>query len=221
MSKLNVTPTKSNLLTLKRQLVFAEEGYDLLEQKRQILIFELMSRLGRAGEIERRVAELLGRAHAALREATLDCGSENLERVAVTVNVRSQQTNQPRSQERSRPELNLSSQHLMGMKIPKITAQIPPAGAPYGVGGTSASTDIALLRFVELLPVVAELAELQNAVMRLARELRKTQRRCNALSKIFIPSYRETIVYIAGTLEERERESLTILKMIRHRLLRR
>ncbi len=204
MPKLNVAPTKSNLLSLKRQLVFAEEGYDLLEQKRQILIFELMSRLKRAQEVEHDVTELLQRAYAALRDATLDSGSENLDRAAFGV--------------KRDPELNLSGQHLMGMRIPKITAQIPPAGAPFGVGGTSASTDVAMLRFVELLPKLAELAELQNAVMRLARELRKTQRRCNALSKIFIPTYRQTISYIGGTLEERERESLTILKMIRDRL---
>ena len=204
MAKLNVAPTKSNLLSLKRQLVFAEEGYDLLEQKRQILIFELMSRLTRAQEVERAVAALLQRAFAALREATLDSGSENLDCAALGV--------------QRDPELNLSGQHLMGMRIPKITPPLPPTGAPFGVGGTSASTDVAMLRFVELLPKLAELAELQNAVMRLARELRKTQRRCNALSKIFIPTYRQTIGYIAGTLEERERESLTILKMIRDRL---
>ncbi len=204
MAKLNVAPTKSNLLSLKRQLVFAEEGYDLLEQKRQILIFELMSRLARAQEVERDVADLLRRAFAALREATLDSGSENLDRAALGM--------------KRDPQLNLSGQHLMGMTIPKITAQIPPAGAPFGVGGTSASTDVAMLRFVELLPRLAELTELQNAVMRLARELRKTQRRCNALSKTFIPTYRQTIGYIAGTLEERERESLNILKMIRDRL---
>ena len=204
MPKLNVAPTKSNLLSLKRQLVFAEEGYDLLEQKRQILIFELMSRLQRAQEMERNVADLLQRAYAALREATLDSGSENLERAALGV--------------KQEHELNLSGQHLMGMKIPKITAHFSPAGAPFSVAGTSASTDVAMLRFVDLLPKLAELAELQNAVMRLARELRKTQRRCNALSKIFIPTYRQTIGYIAGTLEERERESLTILKMIRDRL---
>ena len=201
MAKLNVAPTKSNLLSLKRQLVFAEEGYDLLEQKRQILIFELMSRLARAQEIERDVAELLRRAYAALREATLDTGSENLERVTLGV--------------KQSPELTLSGQHLMGLRIPKITAQLPPAVAPFGVGGTSASTDVAMLSFVELLPKLAELAELQNAVIRLARELRKTQRRCNALSKVFIPAYKETAAYILGTLEERERESLNVLKMIR------
>ena len=86
------------------------------------------------------------------------------------------------------------------------------------LGRFNKNTDLAQRRFAELLPLLAELAELQNAVLRLARELRKTQRRFNALSKIFIPSYRETITYISGTLEERERESLTILKIIRDRL---
>lgn len=203
MARLNVAPTKSNLLSLKRQLIFAEEGYDLLEQKRQILIFELMSRLARAQEVERTVADLSRRAFAALREATLDSGSENLERAALGTNAEH--------------GLDLAGQRLMGMRIPKITTHIAAAGTPFGVGGTSATTDVALLRFQELLPRIAELAELQNAVILLARELRKTQRRCNALSKIFIPVYRETITYIAGTLEERERESLTILKLIRDR----
>ena len=51
-----------------------------------------------------------------------------------------------------------------------------------------------------------------------ARELRKTQRRCNALSKIFLPTLQETIRYITNALEERERESFVILKMIRDSL---
>jgi V/A-type H+-transporting ATPase subunit D len=105
----------------------------------------------------------------------------------------------------------------MGLRLPRVTAQVEPAKAQFGLVGTSASTDVAMRRFVELLPLLVELAELENAVLRLARELRKTQRRCNALSKIFIPAHRETIRYIAGSLEERERESFTILKMIRQR----
>ena len=117
-----------------------------------------------------------------------------------------------------RHEVSLSDDRLMGMGIPKITLQEDPMGVRFGVGGTSSNTDVAMSRFVDLLPSLAELAELVNAVMRLARELRRTQRRCNALSKIFIPQYRETIDYIMGSLEERERESLIILKMIRDRL---
>lgn len=204
MAKLNVAPTKSSLLSLKKQLLFAEEGYDLLEQKRQILIFELMSRLKRAGETEARVAGTIKQAFAALREATLDIGSDALDRAALAI--------------RMEHEVSLGDQHLMGMRIPRVTLRAEPPSTQFGVGGTSANTDLVMRRFVEALPVLAELAELENAVMRLARELRKTQRRCNALSKIFIPDYRETIGYITGALEERERESFVILKMIRDRL---
>ena len=109
MAKLNVAPTKSNLLTLKRQLAFAEEGYNLLEQKREILIFELMSRLDRARETEPRVGEALRRAFAALREAALDVGSEALDRAALAV--------------RMDHRVDLSNQNLMGMRIPRVSGQ--------------------------------------------------------------------------------------------------
>lgn len=204
MGKLNIAPTKSNLLVLKKQLTFAEEGYDLLEQKRQLLIFELMSRLARARDAEQGVAKALGLAFAALQEAQLEIGSDNIDRATLAVNMDHQ--------------VDVSDQHLMGMEIPHVTVQTEPVSIQFGIGGTSASTDVAMTRFIEVLPILAELAELENAIMRLAQELRKTQRRCNALSKIFMPDYRETINYITGALEERERESFVILKMIRDRL---
>lgn len=204
MAKLNIAPTKSNLLNLERQLDFAQEGYDLLEQKRQILIFELMSRLNRAEEAERKVNEALRQAFDALKEATLDIGSEAIDSITLGIAMKH--------------EIDMTDDRLMGMCVPKLTVRVEPMGVRFGVIGTSSNTDIAMARFVDVLPLLAELAELENAVMRLARELRRTQRRTNALSKIFIPQYRETIDYITGSLEERERESLIILKMIRDRL---
>jgi V/A-type H+-transporting ATPase subunit D len=201
---LKVAPTKSNLLSLKRQLAFAEEGFDLLEQKRQILIRELMSRLGRAREAEREVAEAMRPAFAALREATLDIGSENLDRAALGVRMSYQ--------------LSFSPQRLMGLSLPRLTLEAGAVRAQFGVGGTSANADLAMRRFVEALPVLTELAEIETGIVRLARELRRTQRRCNALSKILIPEYRQTLAFIAAALEEREREGLVILKMIRNRL---
>jgi V/A-type H+-transporting ATPase subunit D len=206
MAKLNISPTKSSLLALRRQLAFAEEGYELLEQKRQILIFELMGRLKRAREAERHVGAALRAAFAALQEATLESGSVALDRAADGVQLKHR--------------VELTHQHLMGLRLTRVTAQIEPVSVQFGLGGTSANTDTTMLRFVAVLPVLAELAELQNAVLRLARELLKTQRRCNALSKIFIPTYRETITYITATLEEREREAFIIFKLIRDRLAR-
>ncbi len=204
MAKLNIAPTKSNLLTLKKQLAFAEEGYELLEQKRQILISELMRRVARVLGARSEAIEAIRRAFEALNLAALDIGSEALHRASLAVE--------------SDNEVELSAQQLMGMKIPRVKVRAKPVDVQFGVTGTSASSDVAMTRFIEVLPLLSELAELENSVMRLALELRKTQRRCNALSKIFMPNYRETIGYITGALEERERESFVILKMIRDRL---
>ena len=206
MVKLNVAPTKSSYLALARQLEFAEEGFDLLEQKRQILIFELMSRLGRARDAERRVAEAMARAFAALHDASLEIGSDAVDRAAVGVRLDHQ--------------VEMAEQALMGIRIPAVSVAAEPAGVQFGVVGTSANTDVAMRRFVNVLELLGELAELENAVLRLARELRKTQRRTNALSKIFIPDYTETLSYIVSSLEERERESFIIMRMLKDRLAR-
>jgi V/A-type H+-transporting ATPase subunit D len=206
VAKLNVAPTKSSYLSLRRQLAFAREGYDLLEQKRQILIFELMARLGRARDAERRVTESMAAAHAALRESVLEIGSDAVDRAALGV--------------RHEFEAAITGQSMMGIRIPKVEMDGIEPGVQFGVGGTSTHTDIAMRLFAELLKLLAELAELETAVLRLARELRKTQRRCNALSKIFIPDYSETIAYIVSSLEERERESVIVMKMIKDRMSR-
>jgi V/A-type H+-transporting ATPase subunit D len=204
--RLNVAPTKSSHLLLKQQLDFARNGFDLLEQKRQILVYELMSRLGRARDVERRVAEALGPAFAALRQATLDLGSAALDNAALAVRLRHQ--------------LQVADQPVIGIRLPKVALQSEGGPRQFGLGGTSANADLALQRFTAALPLLAQLAELENAVLRLARELRKTQRRCNALSRIFMPEYEATIDYITASLEEREREAFVNLRMIKQRLAR-
>ena len=74
-----------------------------------------------------------------------------------------------------------------------------------------------MLSFCDALDSIAALAETENAVFRLAREVRRTQRRVNALEKLFIPDYTETLQYITETLEEREREGFVIMKMVKAR----
>jgi len=204
MALLSVAPTKSTLLALRRQLAFAQEGYDLLEQKRQILVLELLRRLDRARAAERDAHEALRGAFAALREASLDAGAPALDRAALAV----------------RPDhgVDLSQERLLGLRLPRVAVRLSPPGPRFGLGAASANADAARQGFVVVLPLLGALAELETAVLRLARELRRTQRRCNALAKVLIPNCQETIRYVSGALEERERESFVILKMIRDRL---
>jgi len=53
MAREQVAPTKSNLIRVKERLATAEEGYDLLEQKREILVMELMQQVEQVKLLER------------------------------------------------------------------------------------------------------------------------------------------------------------------------
>ena len=55
MAKLNIAPTKSNLLHIKEQLAVAEDGYELLEQKREILVMELMRLVEKVKLLEQKI----------------------------------------------------------------------------------------------------------------------------------------------------------------------
>jgi prepilin signal peptidase PulO-like enzyme (type II secretory pathway) len=46
MARYQIPPTKTNLIKTRRTLSFAREGYELLDQKRQILVAELMGMMG-------------------------------------------------------------------------------------------------------------------------------------------------------------------------------
>jgi V/A-type H+-transporting ATPase subunit D len=202
VAKLNVPPTRSSYLSIRRSLRFAEEGFDLLEQKRQIIVLELMGRVENARRAQEEVDELMAKAYQALAEAELAAGSAPMaaEATAVTVDR----------------EVVIGQRHLMGIDLPQVKYEAEPPGVQFGFGG-SAKSDAVLQRFCEALEKIAALAEIENAVFRLAREVRRTQRRVNALERIFIPNYEATMQYITETIEEREREGFVIMKMVKSR----
>jgi len=203
VAKLQIPPTKSNLLALQRNLEFAREGYELLEQKRQILVLELMGRLEASKRAQSDVDEALAAAFAALREDALRSGTEALAREALGV------TRQHR--------VEVESRAVMGIQLPSISAEHEAPRPEFGLAAGSVLSDEVTRRFTEALDAIARLAEIENAVLRLATEVRRTQRRVNALDKVFIPDYRDTIAYIEDVLEEREREHFVIMKMAKER----
>lgn len=202
--KLNVPPTKSSSLSITRELAFALEGHDMLEQKRQILVLELMKYVESARREQAEVDDLLQAAHDQLRQAAMRVGSHALTRDAIAT---------PQS-----TSVNISERRVMGLSVPEITSEHPPLQPSFAFSGGTVKSDEVMQAFSKALEAVSRLAQTQNAVFRLANDLRKTQRRVNALEKMFIPDYRETLEYINATLEEREREQFVILRIIRNKL---
>lgn len=206
MPKLNVPPTKSSLLAVRRDLAFAEEGYDLLEQKRQILVIELMSQVARAKTIQESVEAALERAHVALKRAALRVGTEVMRREAAAIH--------------DRHPVRVTARQVMGIGLPTVHLEVAALVPQFAPGEGSAASDEVLRAFREVLALTGQLAEVETVVFRVARELKKTQRRVNALDKLFIPTYRETVRYITDTLEERDREGFVIMKMLKARTSR-
>ncbi len=205
--KLNVPPTKSSSLSIRRELGFALEGHELLEQKREILVLELMEHVEVAKHVQTDVDELLESAYAELKQAVIRVGSQSLARNAVAAPITT--------------SISLSEHRVMGISAPEIKAEHAPVQPTFGFGGGTIKADDTMAAFSKALEAISRLAQAQNAIFRLARELRKTQRRVNALDKLFIPDYRETLTYITSTLEERDREAFVIMRIIRDRLRRR
>ncbi len=201
MPRLNIPPTRSNLLRMKQELQFIREGYQILDRKREILTTELIH-LAHDGEVlQKQVWEKLAFAYHILELAKLTMGQEHVEWAALAVN--------------KTVDVQLKLRSVMGVPIPTVEAYGGPPEIPYSPGDTTARLDEAGVAFNQVLSLIPELAELETSIWRLALELRKTQRRVNALQHIFIPNYEETIAFIQSELEEREREETFRLKRLK------
>lgn len=204
MSRLNVPPTKSVQLNLRRDLDMATEGHALLEQKREILVMELMHLLRRVKEVSAELEKQRSEAYGTLRRAIALNGNLHLHNVASGIHYEHR--------------IELSTRLVAGFHTPALIAETEKFHSQYGLIDTDAAVDQTMQEFLKLLESVTRLAELETTVVVLARELKKTQRRVNALEHLFIPDYRETLRYISDSLESSELDSFFTNKMIKKKL---
>ena len=205
MPTINVAPTRTNLIRIKKDLRFAREGYEILDRKREVLTTELVRVAHEADVIQKEVWKLLETAYLALEKARLTLGSDHVEWAALAAN--------------KTVDVHIKLRGIMGVAIPVIEArgELLPKML-YSLSGTNAALDEASAAFREVLIKTPQLSMLVTTVWRLAGELRKTQRRVNALQHIFIPAYEETVAFIVSSLEEREREEIFRLKWLKTKM---
>ena len=203
MAKINIPPTRSNLLRMKQELRFAREGYDILNRKREVLTGELIRVAHEAEVLQVKLWEMLAAAYRAMESAQLQRGRESVEWAALAA--------------KETLDVQLKFRGIMGVAVPVVEAQTRQQEMLYRLGHTSASLDETALAFRAVVEMIPELSRLVTTVWRLAIELRKTQRRVNALQYIFIPEYEETVEFIVSSLEERDREETFRLKLLKTR----
>ena len=181
-------PTKGNLMLAKNSLMLAHQGYDLMDKKRNILLKELMGLIDEAKDIQEEIDATFTKAYACLQRANIEHGISKVQELAFTVPIED--------------SLKMQTRSIMGTEIPHIST-------------THESVDIAREAFREVKELTIKLAEVENSAYRLAANIKKTQKRANALKNITIPMYTNLVHTISNALEEKEREEFTRLKVIK------
>jgi V/A-type H+/Na+-transporting ATPase subunit D len=203
MPRLTLSATKGNLLKVKDEHALAAEALTFLEQKRDLLLGELLRLQGQAARLRQQVEQALARAYGHLLGGLLAQGSEGVARAALGI--------------KESDRLDLQERAFLGLPMPLVEFHAGESKPQFSFGGTVSDLDRCVLAVRQALAPIAELAEVEGMVWRLAEELQRTVRRTNALNYMIIPTYLETVHYLESALEEKEREALFHLKRVKAR----
>lgn len=197
----NVAYTKANLMQAKKSLELSKSGYELLDKKRNVLIMSLMGYINDAKKIQDEINITFKEAYAALQAANMTLGVSQVFQIASSV---------PNAK-----EFSSLSKSIMGVEIHQIVYEEEPFKQSFSFYNTNTALDIAYIKFQEVKKLLYKLCEVEDAVVKLALEVKKTQKRTNALSNIQIPRYEKMVKNISEVLEEKDREEFFRLKKIK------
>jgi len=198
MDRLPLSVNKSNLLRLKEEIRFAQDGRELLGEKKEALLGHISALSSRAERVRGDLNLKLQAAYRRLREGILIHGLPACERAALA----------PKAEE----AVEIKDKSFMGVTLPLVRIILPDFLPAFGFHETGASLDSVAKRIQESMETVAELAEIEVGLFRLVREIKKTIKRIKALENVYLPRYEATIKHMEESLEEKEREALFQLK---------
>ena len=198
---LNTFPTKGNLILAKNSLALARQGYELMDKKRNILIREMMDLIDKASDIQSQIDTTFRTAYAALQKANVRLGIHVVDEISHSVPVEN--------------SIRIKTRSIMGTEIPLVESDESPSMPTYAYYGTSQALDEAKAAFDKVKQLTIQLSMIENSAYRLATNIKKTQKRANALKNITIPTYEVLTKSIQEALEEKEREEFTRLKVIK------
>ncbi|CAM2744992.1 V-type ATP synthase subunit D [Dolosigranulum pigrum] len=204
--KLNVNPTRMELSNLKDRLELASRGHKLLKDKRDELMRQFIGLIKKNNELREEVEEKLkqGMQSFSIAKSLLH---ENYLEELMAIPSRSVQ-------------LNLDQKNIMSVRVPQMTFDYSSdasdiSSIEYGYLNSNGELDRTFKQFIDVMPDMLELAEIEKSCQLMADEIEKTRRRVNALEHMTIPRLEETIYFIEMKLEEKERASITRLMKVK------
>jgi len=207
--------TKRNLLQAKSNLELAQQGHDLLDRKRQVLLIELSNISNKVEALHTELNQKIKIAERILILAQMFMGTDSVLKISRSIHP---------------IHVQIHTYSIMGVVIAQIglcSAEHHDLGQspvkherrpPYGMNETVSILDEAVIVWQEVRDVMLKLAEAEIATYRLNFHLKQAQKRASALNNITIPDLKKQIKYIQEQLEEHERDELARLKISKSRL---
>lgn len=196
-------PTKNNLLKIKNSIKQSQEGQMLLEQKKMILQRELERYLDEEQKLREYGQRILEEALYFLKIANIEIGIDEMIDISDGIKIDN--------------NIDIKYKTIMGVEIPSIIPEESNITINYGLYNTTSSVDEAILRFIDVKKYILDLAQIENTIYRLQKNIEKVQRRSNALKEIIIPSDEKLAAKIQEILDENEKEEFIRLKRLKHR----
>jgi V/A-type H+-transporting ATPase subunit D len=203
-----VRPTRAELLERKQQITLAQQGMDLLKQKRDALLIEFMSVMDETLRLSESLQKSVAEAQYSLAVAKAVDGSVALRSASLAT--------------KGEVNVDMAGTKIMGVAVPVVTKGESPIRTSftrgYSVTGVTSRVDESAEKFEKILDVIIEYADIETRLKRLGEEINKTNRRVNALEQVTIPALHEQVSYISQTLDERAREDLFRLKKVKRKI---
>ena len=203
----NVSPTRMNLLARKAQVSLAKQGVDLLKKKRDALVSEFFGVVRNTLESRNKLNAVAQEAVNQLNISASIEGKPLLESVALAG--------------KRQVMLEVAEKNVWGIKIPEVSTARSLKRDPFERGYNAATAPGRVIKtadnFEEMIDLLVEVAGRETRLKKLGQEIKKTTRRVNALEQIVIPRLYRQMAYIKSVLEQREREDIFRLKLIKNK----
>ena len=203
---LDIKPTRSELINLKRRIKQTQNGYNLLKMKRDGLFYEFRLLLSQMIEVKRGLTATYRKASGRIALAAAIEGGLEVQSAALGNPVH--------------PEVEVSRRNIMGVVVPKVEGtnlSLSLVQRGTGLIGGSAYIDEAADSYGELIEKIVKAAEMESTLKRLLVEIEATKRRVNALEFKVLPEMEEARDFIQLRLEEMEREEIFRLKRFKNK----
>jgi V/A-type H+/Na+-transporting ATPase subunit D len=199
-----VRPTRLELLRTRRRIVVAKKGLNLLKLKRTALIVEFFAISKEAMKLRSDLQQRIARGYESIRMAEMMEGPTRLENISMLLpDVR---------------PIQVATKNVMGVRTPRVDrADYKPVAAPELLD-LSTSVNESIRQFQGIYGVVLDIAEKENALRRLLKEIEKTKRRASAIENVLIPRLQVTVRYIKFRFDELERDSFSMLKVVKRKM---